>query len=112
VPASLRLRLLDRLVNPFARAILRSPLHRLLSASLLLLSYAPRAGGGERTIPVMYAEREGAMIVFAGSPAEKRWWRRLRGGAAVRLRIRGAERTGLAEAVTDDPQAIAEGLSA
>ncbi len=104
---SFGLRFLHNAVNPLVRAALRSPLHRLLSGSLLLLTYTRRRDGAERTIPVQYAQRGGTLVVFAGRAAEKVWWRNLRGGAPVRLRLRGSVRTGLAEAVTDDAEAIA-----
>jgi hypothetical protein len=40
------------------------------------------------------------------------WWKNLRSGAPVRLRIRGREFQGLAEPVAEDKRAVAAGLTA
>jgi hypothetical protein len=98
-----------RVVNPLVRAVLRSPLHWLLSGSLVLLSYTGRRTARRITIPVAYAEDAGDLVVFVGRPELKRWWRSLRGGAPVTLRLRGEERSALAETVTGDAEAIAAG---
>ncbi|MBI2466945.1 MAG: nitroreductase family deazaflavin-dependent oxidoreductase, partial [Candidatus Rokubacteria bacterium] len=74
------------LVNAAVGAILRSRLHGLLGRSLVLLTFTGRRTGRRRTIPVMYAEGRGAIVVVAGRPGRKRWWRNLRGGAPVTLR--------------------------
>lgn len=106
-PPSLGLRFMHRVANPVVSAVLRSSLHRLLSGSLLLLTYTRRRDGTERTIPVQYVERDETLVAFAGRAAEKVWWRNLRSGAPVRLRLHGSVRTGLAAAVTGDHEAIA-----
>jgi hypothetical protein len=40
------------------------------------------------------------------------WWKNLRNGVSVTLRIRGRELQGLAEPVAEDKQAVAAGLNA
>jgi len=50
---------LQRFGNLFVIGLLRSPLHRLASGSLLLITYRGRRSGRRFTIPVIYAEREG-----------------------------------------------------
>lgn len=90
------------LVNPVVVAVLRSPLHRLLSGALILITYRGRRTGRERTIPVMYAEDGDRLIVFVGDAPAKQWWRNLRGGAPVEVRLRGARRSGLATAAQGD----------
>ena len=47
----------NRFINPFVKAVLRSPVHRLLSGSLVLLTYTGRRSGRRYTLPVMYAEQ-------------------------------------------------------
>jgi hypothetical protein len=43
------------------------------------------------------------VTIDVGWPAQKLWWRNLRGeGAPVRLRLRGEERTGHARAYGDE----------
>lgn len=92
---------LQRFGNLFVIGLLRSPLHRLASSSLLLISYRGRASGRCFTIPVMYAERDGALTIFVGHPELKQWWRNLRDGADVGMRLRGRRLRGKAEVARD-----------
>jgi hypothetical protein len=81
------------------RAVLRSPLHGLLSGSLPLVTYTGRKSGRTFTIPVMYVEDADGILVYVGRSAEKVWWRDLRGGAPVGVRLCGRDLrgTGIAE---------------
>lgn len=75
-----------RVVNPFMRGLLRSPLHRLLSGQLMLLEYTGRASGRRYSIPIGYFTWEhGSVVSFSGS----RWWTNLRDRRPVSLLIRG-----------------------
>jgi deazaflavin-dependent oxidoreductase (nitroreductase family) len=96
---------LQRFGNLFVIGLLRSPLHRLASGSLLLITYRGRGSGRRFTIPVMYAEREGTLTIFVGHPEQKMWWRNLRVGAEVEVRLRGRRLRGQAE-VVDDSAAV------
>ena len=49
-------------VNPVLRVLLRSPAHRLLSGSVLLLQYTGRRTGRRYGLPVMYASSGGEVI--------------------------------------------------
>jgi len=102
--------LYNRIVNPVVRPVLRSPLHRLLSRALMLLTLRGRRSGRFYTIPVQYAREGNTVIVYPGRAEEKTWWRNLAGGADVTLRIKGRDLRGHAVAVTDDREAIADGL--
>jgi deazaflavin-dependent oxidoreductase (nitroreductase family) len=62
-------------VDPVVRALLRSPAHRLLSGSVLLLEYTGRRSGQRRALPVMYAPAGDDLVVMAGHPTTKTWWR-------------------------------------
>jgi len=76
-------------LNPVVVWILRSPLHRLLSRGLMLLSYTGRRSGRRHAIPVGY-QRSGAVItVLASRARRKRWWRNFREPAPVELLVRG-----------------------
>lgn len=92
---------LQRFGNLFVIGLLRSPLHRLASGSILLITYRGRRSGRRFTIPVMYAEREGTLTIFVGHPGQKRWWRNLRGGAEVEVILRGRHLRGQAEVAKD-----------
>lgn len=90
-----------RLANPVVRAVLRSPAHRLLDRSLLLLTYHGRRSGRAFTIPVMYAEDGDRLVVLAARPGEKLWWRSIGDGAPVELRLRGATVRGAARVLAE-----------
>jgi hypothetical protein len=92
---------LQRFGNLFVIGLLRSPLHRLASGSLLLITYRGRSSGRRFTIPVMYAERGGTLTIFVGHPERKKWWWNVRVGAEVEVRLRGRRLRGQAEVVRD-----------
>jgi deazaflavin-dependent oxidoreductase (nitroreductase family) len=91
-PRSLRLR--RALVNPVVSAVLRSPAHRVLSGSYLLLQYTGRRSGRRRELPVAYARDGERLLVVAGRPQGKRWWRNFRGPHAVEVIVAGERRPG------------------
>ncbi|MEO8827716.1 hypothetical protein [Lapillicoccus sp.] len=65
----------SHLANPTLRAALRSPAHRALSGSLLLLDYTSRRSGRRCVFPVQYAVCGEALVVVAGQHRAKTWWR-------------------------------------
>ncbi len=79
-----------RFGNVFVGLLLRSPLHRTLSGSLILISYRGRMSGREYTVPVAYAEDAEGLIVFVGHSEAKTWWRSMP-GANVRVHLRGVD---------------------
>lgn len=87
--------LLNRIANPFVSLILRSPLHGMLSRSLLLMTVTGRRSGRPLTFPVQYVRRGDDLLVV--SRANRRWWRNLEGGAPVTVLLRGKTREGIAE---------------
>src|SRR5215472_10171892 len=78
-----------RIINPFVSTILRSPLHGILSRDVLLLTFTGRRSGKRITIPVGYTRDGETMIVFS----TRAWWKNLRGGASVAIRLEGRLRT-------------------
>jgi deazaflavin-dependent oxidoreductase (nitroreductase family) len=99
----------SRLVNPVVRLLLRSPLHRLLSGSLVILTYQGRKSGRWRSLPCMYARDGQDLYVVPGQPDRKVWWHNLRQPTRVRLRLQGRDREGTATA-SSDPEAVAADL--
>ena len=94
--------LMNRTVNPALRGILRSPLHRLTSGRLALITYTGRKSREEYTIPVLYRDKGEEVTIAVGWPERKVWWRNLTGeGGPVRLVVRGQELRGHAEATRD-----------
>jgi hypothetical protein len=88
-------RLVRAIGNWVVTAILRSPFHGLLSRTMLLISFAGCRSGKTYILPVNYA-RDGEVIVIV-SQADRSWWRNLRGGAPVWVRVQGKNLTGYAE---------------
>jgi F420H(2)-dependent quinone reductase len=82
----------NRLVNPVVRLLLRSPLHPVLSRSLVILSYQGRKTGRWRSLPCMYARDGQDLYVVPGQPDRKVWWRNLRQPTQVCLRLQGRDR--------------------
>lgn len=84
VPFSIRVL---RRFNWLIRALLRSPLHGLLSRDLIELEYVGHKSGQRRALPLSYAEHGGNLYLCSRTSL---WWRNLRGGAPVELWLRGA----------------------
>jgi F420H(2)-dependent quinone reductase len=100
-------KLINALGNWFVTTILRSPFHKLLSRNLLLISFAGRRSGKTYTVPVNYA-RDGEAIVIV-SQADRNWWRNLRDGAPVWVRVQGKDLTGYTESF-ETSRVVAAGL--
>jgi deazaflavin-dependent oxidoreductase (nitroreductase family) len=87
--------------------VLRSPLHGMVSRTILLISFTGRKSGRIYTTPVNYSQDGDQVTIFTHAA----WWKNLRGGVPVTLRIRGQELQGLAEPIAEDKAAVAAGLS-
>ena len=92
---------LFRLLNPVMKLLLNSPMHRLISSNLMLLTFTGRKSGRRYSTPVGYLRRGNLVYVMTQSP----WWVNLRGGAAVTVRLQGISYQGMAR-VVDDPETI------
>ena len=86
-----------RTINPFVSMILRSPLHRLLSSHVLLLTFTGRKTGKRFTIPVGYTRKGDTFTLFSS----KSWYKNLRGGGHVAVHLQGRRRTGRVEVIED-----------
>jgi deazaflavin-dependent oxidoreductase (nitroreductase family) len=95
-------------VNQAMKFILRSPMHAMVSKSVLLITFTGRKSGKSYTTPVSYSQNDGQVTIFTHAG----WWKNLSDGAPVTLHIRGQELQGLAEPVAEDKQAVASGLAA
>lgn len=81
-------------------------MHPLVSGRLALITVTGRHSGRAFTIPVGYRQEAGRVTVNVGAPERKRWWRNLRDGDRVRLRLRGQEHHGSAVAVGDEEAGV------
>jgi deazaflavin-dependent oxidoreductase (nitroreductase family) len=102
---------MNNIVNPLMRLILNSPLHGMMSAGLLLITYRGRKSGKEYTLPVQYAQDGKKIYIIPGMPEQKTWWRNLKGGLPVRLTLRGQVVKGIG-IVLEQPGDAAEILAA
>ena len=89
-----------KLYDPFTALILRSPLHRLLDRSTMLLTVTGCKSGKHYTTPVNYIVDGDTLLTV--SLRNRTWWRNLRGGAPIEVRLKGTTRQGRAEACADD----------
>ncbi len=87
-----------RTVNKVMRPLLRSPLHRLVSKNLMLLSFTGRKSGKQYTLPVSYVQDGNVLLLGTETP----WYKNLRGGVAVTAHVRGRNYQGTAEVIDDE----------
>lgn len=93
-------------VNKAMKFVLRSPVHGMVSKTILLITFTGRKSGKTYTTPVSYSQSGDQVSIFTHAT----WWKNLRNHMPVTLRIRGQEIQGFAEPVVEDKQAIAAGL--
>ena len=95
-----------KIVNPFMKALLRSPLHGMMSESVAILHFRGRKSGREFATPLSYVRENGT--VFLMSAHTTRWWMNLREeGTPVRLEVARETLTGKAARLWDgDSEAL------
>jgi hypothetical protein len=98
---------IHKIGNFFTTSILRSKLHSPLSNSTLVISLTGRTSGERISTPVNYVEKNG--VIFLTSQKDRTWWRNLRGGAPVTLRLKGKDLDGWAD-VKETPDEVAAGI--
>jgi deazaflavin-dependent oxidoreductase (nitroreductase family) len=96
-PGSAEMRRVNRF-NKVARRILRSPLHRVLSKRLMLISVTGRKTGKIYTTPVAYAQDGDHLLIAAGG----RWRENLSARPRVTVVLRGRSSSYRASAVRGD----------
>lgn len=103
---------MNKIVNPLVRLILRSPLHKLMSDTLLVITCCGRKTGREYSLPVQYAQAGNIIYIVPGMPENKTWWRNLKEAAPVRLTVRGQALAGKAVVLKpdSDSETIVEGF--
>src|SRR5512139_1788572 len=72
--------------NDFMSWVLRSPLHGMLSNSMMLITVKGRKTGKEYTLPVNYYRQNGNLWVLTNR--DRTWWRNLQNGAEVSLLLK------------------------
>jgi len=87
---------MNKVINPLIHLILRSPLHKLMSNTLLVITYCGRKTGREYSLPVQYVQAGNTIYVVPGMPEKKTWRRNLKEAAPVQLTVRGQAMAGMA----------------
>jgi deazaflavin-dependent oxidoreductase (nitroreductase family) len=75
--------------NPFMKTILRSPLYPLMGKNVAVISVTGKRSGKVYSLPVNF-QRDGE-DVWIVSRRNRTWWKNLRGGAKVTLRLSGRD---------------------
>jgi hypothetical protein len=91
--------------NPIMIWLLRSPLHGLISKSFMLITYTGRKSGRAYIIPVNYVQNGSELTVT--SYRQRTWWRNLREGAPLSVRLQGRDIQAIGEVIEDDEGVVA-----
>jgi len=105
----------DRIASrakPLVAAILRSPLHPLLSFGLMLISFEGRKTGRRYTFPVGYQQRGATITVLASRARRKSWWRNFREPRPVEVLVRGRRLVGEGRVLTGDGEEFRDAVEA
>lgn len=95
--------------NPLMTWLIRSPFHRLLSKNFMTVTYQGRKSGKSYQLPVNYTRQGDALVTF--SYRERTWWRNLRGGAQVVLRLEGKDVPAKSQVIEADAE-VTDALAA
>jgi len=87
--------------NDFVQFFLRTPLRVFMGDTMLITVKGRKTGKGYST-PVGYYRDDGHLWVI--SSRDRTWWRNVRGGADVKLLIKGKTISAFAEAVLDEKE--------
>jgi len=87
-----------RIMNPVMTALLRSPVHGMLSRNIMVITFKGRVSGRAYSTPVSYYQIDSKVYCFTHA----KWWRNLAEGAQVELLLRSKKVLGQAVAVPDD----------
>ncbi len=99
-----------KIVNPFVKALLRSPLHGIASKNVALLHFRGRKSGREFVTPLSYVRENGTVCLLSAHGT--RWWMNLREeGTPVSIEIARETLTGKARLWDGDSEALRERVS-
>ena len=85
--------------NDFISWVLRSPLHGMLSNSMMLITVTGRKTGRQYTTPVEYFRENGNIFIMTSR--NRTWWRNLKDGAEVSLLLKHKPETSSAQLEVD-----------
>ena len=114
MPAAVAYRRNMSIGNSVVKAVLRSPLHRMLSGSTDVIRFTGRRSGREITTPTQYASVGDDLVIMVGRPASKLWWRNFSQPRDLDVLVRGTWRSMRGRAIlgAEEPETVAPLLQA
>ena len=97
-----------KLINLVVRLLLSSPVHGLVSDSLLVIEFAGRKSGRRYKTPVRYVDSGELIQCFTSKSGQ--WWRNVAAADQVTVLIAGVQSVCRPVVVTDDPVRIGAAL--
>ncbi|GCE22480.1 nitroreductase/quinone reductase family protein [Dictyobacter kobayashii] len=85
------------IANKLLKVVLRSPLHRMISSQLMLITFRGRKSGKQFTTPVGYMQDGQQITLFT----DHQWWRNLRDNAQVSVVVKGKTYQGSSNVILD-----------
>ena len=90
--------LMFKILNPVMKTILKSPVHKVVSEGILIITFTGIKSGKEYSTPISYFMENGTVYCFTHA----QWWRNLAEGAEVKVRLKGQDTVGFAEVEAED----------
>ncbi|MGA9397232.1 MAG: nitroreductase/quinone reductase family protein [Anaerolineaceae bacterium] len=90
--------------NPIMTWLLRSPFHKIMSGSTLLVTVTGRKSKHPITTPVNYLRA--GKILWVVSARDRTWWRNLTGGAALTVTLARKERHARGEVILHEKEVV------
>ena len=80
------------------KMILKSSIHKVVSDGILIIIFKGIKTGKEYSTPISYFLENGTIYCFTHA----QWWRNLADGAEVKVRLKGQDTVGFAQAEAED----------
>ena len=90
--------LMFKILNPVMKTILKSPVHKVVSEGILIITFTGIKSGKEYSTPISYFMENDTVYCFTHA----QWWRNLAQGAEVKVRLKGQDTVGFAEVEAED----------
>ena len=90
--------LMFKILNPVMETILKSPVHKVVSDGILIITFMGIKSGKEYSTPISYVMENGTVYCFTHA----QWWRNLAQGAEVKVRLKGQDTAGFAQVEAED----------
>ena len=87
-----------KILNPIMKMILKSSIHKVVSDGILIIIFKGIKTGKEYSTPISYFLENGTIYCFTHA----QWWRNLADGAEVKVRLKGQDTVGFAQAEAED----------